>query len=185
MDVDVASPLGGVIPVDPIVAQAGHPHRGRRPVPRRRRPPDEGHRLAGDRRPRHGRLRHRVPRRRLGCRLRLRFSDALGEKITEANAAGKVIGGVCHGPLGLLNATGADGDRWSRAARISAVTDKQVARTRHRVDAAAPGDRAARRRRRSSRARPGSATRSPTTGSSTATSSPARTRTPDRWSPGR
>ena len=33
----------------------------------------------------------------------------LGAKITEANALGKVIGGVCHGPLGLLKATTPDG----------------------------------------------------------------------------
>ncbi len=54
------------------------------------------------------------------------FSEALGEKMTEANAAGLVMGGVCHGPLGLLNAKAADGSPLVAGRRISAVTDKQV-----------------------------------------------------------
>ena len=32
-------------------------------------------------------------------------SDALAELVTQANARGRPIGGVCHGPLGLCNAT--------------------------------------------------------------------------------
>ena len=39
---------------------------------------------------------------------------------------GKVIGGVCHGPLGLLKASGPDGRPLVEGRRISAVTDKQV-----------------------------------------------------------
>jgi len=54
------------------------------------------------------------------------FSEALGEKMTEANAAGLVMGGVCHGPLGLLNAKAADGSPLVAGRKISAVTDKQV-----------------------------------------------------------
>lgn len=54
------------------------------------------------------------------------FSEELGEKVTEANAAGKLIGGVCHGPLGLLNAKAPNGDPLVKGRRISAVTDKQV-----------------------------------------------------------
>ncbi|MDX2378897.1 MAG: type 1 glutamine amidotransferase domain-containing protein [Acidimicrobiia bacterium] len=54
------------------------------------------------------------------------FSEDLGAKITEANAAGKVIGGVCHGPLGLLNAKASDGSPLVAGRKISAVTDKQV-----------------------------------------------------------
>ncbi len=61
-----------------------------------------------------------------GAAFDLGTSDALGEKITEANALGKVIGGVCHGPLGLLKATAADGTPLVEGRRISAVTDKQV-----------------------------------------------------------
>lgn len=54
------------------------------------------------------------------------FSESLGHKMTEANAAGLVIGGVCHGPLGLLNAKAADGSPLVEGRKISAVTDKQV-----------------------------------------------------------
>jgi putative intracellular protease/amidase len=61
-----------------------------------------------------------------GAAFDLGTSDALAEKITEANALGKVIGGVCHGPLGLLNATAPDGRPLVEGRRVSAVTDKQV-----------------------------------------------------------
>jgi putative intracellular protease/amidase len=37
-----------------------------------------------------------------------------------------VMGGVCHGPLGLLNAKAADGSPLVDGRKISAVTDKQV-----------------------------------------------------------
>ena len=46
--------------------------------------------------------------------------------MTAAAASDLVIGGVCHGPLGLLNATGPDGRPLVEGRRISAVTDKQV-----------------------------------------------------------
>ena len=54
------------------------------------------------------------------------FSEPLAHQVTRANELGKVIGGVCHGPLGLRNATGADGEPLVKGRRISAVTDKQV-----------------------------------------------------------
>ena len=54
------------------------------------------------------------------------FSDELAAGITEANAAGKLIGGVCHGPLGLINATAPDGRPLVEGRRVSGVTDKQV-----------------------------------------------------------
>jgi len=44
-----------------------------------------------------------------GAAFDLGFSEPLAIKITEANAADKIIGGVCHGPLGLINATAANG----------------------------------------------------------------------------
>jgi putative intracellular protease/amidase len=53
-------------------------------------------------------------------------SAVLGEKMTEAYANQAVIGGVCHGPLGLLNAKAADGSPLLKGRRISAVTDKQI-----------------------------------------------------------
>ena len=54
------------------------------------------------------------------------FSKDLGDKITEANAEGKLIGGVCHGTLGLINATTTDGEPLVKGRKVSGVTDKQV-----------------------------------------------------------
>lgn len=53
-------------------------------------------------------------------------SEALGRKITEAWAAGKVVGGVCHGPLGLLRAKDENGQPLVKGRRITGVTNKQV-----------------------------------------------------------
>jgi putative intracellular protease/amidase len=53
-------------------------------------------------------------------------SKVLGRKISEAYAAGKVVGGVCHGLLGLLPACDENGRPLVRGRRITAVTDKQV-----------------------------------------------------------
>jgi putative intracellular protease/amidase len=54
-------------------------------------------------------------------------SDTLGKKISEAWAVGKVVGGVCHGPLGLLRATEPDGRPLLNGKHVTAVTDRQVA----------------------------------------------------------
>ena len=54
------------------------------------------------------------------------FSPDLGAQITEANRLDRVIGGVCHGPLGLLLATGPDGEPLVKGRRVTGVTDKQV-----------------------------------------------------------
>jgi arylsulfatase A-like enzyme/putative intracellular protease/amidase len=51
---------------------------------------------------------------------------SLGEQLTRANRAGAILGGVCHGPLGLCNALGTDGRPLVENRRVSAVTDKQV-----------------------------------------------------------
>lgn len=61
-----------------------------------------------------------------GAAFDLGFSDELGRQITAANEQGSVIGGVCHGPLGLLKATAPDGRPLVEGRRVSAVTDKQV-----------------------------------------------------------
>ena len=53
-------------------------------------------------------------------------SEVLGQKISQAYAAGKVIGGVCHGPLGLLLAKDEKGGPLVKGRRLTAVTDKQV-----------------------------------------------------------
>jgi putative intracellular protease/amidase len=54
-------------------------------------------------------------------------SKVLGQKLSQAWAADKVLGGVCHGPLGLLNAQDRDGSPLARGKRLTAVTDRQVA----------------------------------------------------------
>ncbi len=61
-----------------------------------------------------------------GAAYDLGFSEVLGEKISEAYAAGSVVGGVCHGLLGLLNAVNENGDPLVEGRRITAVTDKQI-----------------------------------------------------------
>jgi len=126
MDVDVASPAGGVIPVDP---------KSIKPVVRT---PDDDRFLADDD------LKAKVTDSLAvgdldmsdydivflaggwGAAFDFGFSEALGQKITEANADGTLIGGVCHGPLGLINATAANGEPLVRGRKVSGVTDKQV-----------------------------------------------------------
>jgi putative intracellular protease/amidase len=54
------------------------------------------------------------------------FSEALGRQLTEANASGAILGGVCHGPLGLRNAVATNGRPLLEGRRVTAVTDKQV-----------------------------------------------------------
>ncbi len=54
-------------------------------------------------------------------------SRVLGRKISEAYAVGSIVGGVCHGPLGLLLAEDEQGRPLVRNRRVTAVTNKQVA----------------------------------------------------------
>jgi len=61
-----------------------------------------------------------------GAAYDLGTSAALGEKMTDAYANQAVIGGVCHGPLGLLNATAPDGSLLVQGRQVTAVTDKQI-----------------------------------------------------------
>jgi putative intracellular protease/amidase len=61
-----------------------------------------------------------------GAAYDLGYSEALGRKITEAYAAGTVVGGVCHGLLGLLLATDENGETLVRGRKITAVTNKQI-----------------------------------------------------------
>jgi putative intracellular protease/amidase len=126
MEVDVASPLGGVIPVDPLSIKP--------PI----RTPDDD-RLLGD-----AVFRSKLTRSRAiaeldftsydiiyfaggwGAAFDLGQSDELGRKVGEAWAAGRVIGGICHGPLGLLRARTPDGALLVNGRRLTAVTDKQI-----------------------------------------------------------
>lgn len=61
-----------------------------------------------------------------GAAYDLGTSDALGKKISEAYAAGVIVGGVCHGPLGFLKAKDQNGNPLVKGRRLTAVTDKQV-----------------------------------------------------------
>jgi len=62
-----------------------------------------------------------------GAAYDLAQSDALGAQVSAAYANGAVVGGVCHGPLGLLRAVDPSGDLLVAGRRVTAVTDKQVA----------------------------------------------------------
>src|SRR5690606_20748526 len=122
MDVDVASPAGGLIPIDP---------QSLKPVLR----------CAADARL----LDDQALRPRLaaspavgslalagydlvylaggwGAAFDFATSDVLAAAITEAAALDLVIGGVCHGPLGLVGATAPSGQPFVEGRRISAVT---------------------------------------------------------------
>jgi putative intracellular protease/amidase len=126
MEVDVASPNGGIIPVDPLSMKESI------------RTPDDD-RLLGDDAFR-GKLMKSLAITGLdftsydiiyfaggwGAAFDLGQSELLGRKVSEAHAAGRVIGGICHGPLGLLKARTANGDLLVKGRRLTAVTDKQV-----------------------------------------------------------
>lgn len=62
-----------------------------------------------------------------GAAYDLGTSAVLGQKITQAWAANKVMGGVCHGPLGLLLAKDTGGEPLVKGKHLTAVTNKQVA----------------------------------------------------------
>ncbi|MCP5496702.1 MAG: type 1 glutamine amidotransferase domain-containing protein [Leptospiraceae bacterium] len=61
-----------------------------------------------------------------GAAYDLGYSKVLGKKITEAYKARKVIGGVCHGLLGLLLARDENDESLLKGKKITAVTNKQI-----------------------------------------------------------
>lgn len=65
-----------------------------------------------------------------GASYDLAQSEVLGTRISQANAAGAVLGSVCHGALGFLQARTPQGEPLVRGRRITAVTDKQVSELR-------------------------------------------------------
>jgi putative intracellular protease/amidase len=126
MQVDVASPAGGVIPVDPLSMKELI------------RTPDDDRMLGdGDFR---DKLTHSLAIAAVdfttydiiyfaggwGAAFDLGQSELLGRKVSDAWAAGRVVGGICHGPLGLLKARTADGELLVKGRRVTAVTDRQV-----------------------------------------------------------
>jgi arylsulfatase A-like enzyme/putative intracellular protease/amidase len=124
--VDLASPLGGVIPIDPIsfkpVIRSHHDDRFlkddllnqkvSKSIAMEHIDVDSYNSIyfAGG----------------WGAAFDLGFSEIVGDKITEANSKGKILGGVCHGPLGFLKAKATNGTPLVQGRRITAVTDKQV-----------------------------------------------------------
>jgi putative intracellular protease/amidase len=61
-----------------------------------------------------------------GASYDLGTSAILGKKITEANAKDIVLGSVCHGALGFLQAKKKNGEPLLKNKKVTAVTDKQV-----------------------------------------------------------
>jgi putative intracellular protease/amidase len=126
MQVDVASPLGGIVPVDPLSLKEMI-----------RTPQDD--RLLDDQVFR-GQLAKSLAIGDLdfagydivyfaggwGAAFDLGQSDLLGRKVSDAYAAARVIGGICHGPLGLLRGRTPEGELIVRGRRVTAVTDQQV-----------------------------------------------------------
>lgn len=126
IEVDIASPLGGEIPIDP---------QSLKPV---LRTSEDDHLLADD--DLQALLNDSLAIGDLdmasydiiflaggwGAAFDFGFSDALADQMTRANGLDKVIGGVCHGPLGLRNAKAVDGSPLVSGRRVTGVTDKQV-----------------------------------------------------------
>ena len=126
MQVDVASPRGGIIPVDPLSMDATI------------RTPDDD-RLLDDQD-----FRNKLTKSLAiadvdfrsydiiyfaggwGAAFDLGQSKLLGLKVSEAWADGKVVGGICHGPLGLLQARTPEGELLVKGRHLTAVTDKQI-----------------------------------------------------------
>ena len=126
MRVDVASPRGGIVPVEPLSVKGAI------------RTADDDRLLGDD-----------VLRAKLttslavadvdfasydivyraggwGAAFDLGQSEELGAGMSAAYAAGRVLGGICHGPLGLLRARRPDGELLVKGRRLTAVTDRQV-----------------------------------------------------------
>jgi putative intracellular protease/amidase len=126
MAVDLASPLGGIVPVDPLSMNEAI------------RTPDDDRMVADE--AFRAKLMDSLAIGGLdftrydivyfaggwGAAFDLGQSEALGRKVSEAWAAGRVIGGICHGPLGLLQARDTDGEPLVKGRRLTAVTNKQL-----------------------------------------------------------
>ena len=115
MEVDVASPKGGIVPIEPLSMK--EPLRSQ----------DDDRMLADD--ALRAKLMGSLAIGALdfasydlvylaggwGAAYDFGQSELLGEKVSEAVAAGRVLGGVCHGPLGLLRARRPDGEPFGHA----------------------------------------------------------------------
>ena len=61
-----------------------------------------------------------------GAAYDLAQSEVLGQKISEAYAANKILGSACHGALGFLGAQKPDGSPLVQGVKMTGVTDKQI-----------------------------------------------------------
>ena len=126
LDVDLASIKGGKIPVDPITFKW--------PIPAR-----EDYRFQKDA-VAMSKLNNSIPIDQIdvetydvifmsggwGAAYDFEQSERLASLVTEAYAKGLVIGSVCHGALGLVNAKDTDGSSLVEGRRVTGVTDKQL-----------------------------------------------------------
>lgn len=126
MTVDVASPRGGVVPIDPASMKEAV------------RTPDDDRLLADPQ------LRAKLMQSLAiaevdpaaydlvffaggwGAAFDLGQSAELGAKVSDAYAHGAVLGGICHGPLGLLQVRRGDGGLLVEGRRLTCVTDRQI-----------------------------------------------------------
>ncbi len=126
MQVDLASPAGGIVPVDPLSVKETL-----------RTPSDD--RLIGDADFR-AKLMGSLAITEVdaagydllyfaggwGAAFDLGQSTEVAAQVTAAHAAGRVLGGICHGPLGFLGARLPNGELLVKGRRMTAVTDRQV-----------------------------------------------------------
>jgi len=61
-----------------------------------------------------------------GAAYDLMQSEDLADLVTQANAQGKILGSVCHGALGLCSAKGIDGEPLVKGRRVTGVTNAQI-----------------------------------------------------------
>ena len=61
-----------------------------------------------------------------GAAYDLMQSEDVSDFVTRANAAGKILGSVCHGALGLCGAKGVDGEPLVKGRRVTGVTNNQI-----------------------------------------------------------
>jgi putative intracellular protease/amidase len=126
LSVDIASIAGGIVPVDPLSLK-----------PALRCADDD--RMLADEKLR-GKLARSLPVAGTGfagydivflaggwgAAFDFGQSDSLAKGMGDAYAAGRILGGICHGPLGLLRARRPDGELVIRGRRLTAVTDRQI-----------------------------------------------------------
>lgn len=61
-----------------------------------------------------------------GAAYDLMQSQDLADFVTRANATGKLLGSVCHGALGLCSAKGSNGEPLLKGRRVTGVTNAQI-----------------------------------------------------------